>query len=310
MDELGEVRFDKMALSGYVRTLRPQFLPGSAILFLIGSLFAGDGVIHANVEMALALLTVVLVQLAGHLANDYFDREGDRPSQRSLFAGGSGAIQTGVVSARAVLHATMAVFAFALLLAAIVAVISERPWFLPLIALGLFGGYAYSAPPLRLASTWLNELSIALLLGFGLPLAGWYFTKGTFDLDILKVGLPLFLFSVQSLIAVQFPDMEADRASGKRNMTFRLGIQRSKMIQTSLLGLSYLIVVAEVAIGYLEIGALLVLVTIPFYLYYSWKLIGMEHYDFNLAMTASNMAMALNGVSMAMVLIYLTVLTR
>ena len=197
----------------------------------------------------------------------------------------------------------------AFLYVGIVASIPSGRWFFPLlIILGLAGGLAYSMPPVRLASTRFGEISIAILLGFFLPLAGWYYVNGSVDPEVLAIGLPLFLFSLESLIAVQFPDVEADRTSKKRNLTFRLGIQTSKSIQISLLCASYLIVISEVAIGCLRFGALLVLLTVPLSMFASWKLIKMNEYDFTVAKMASNTAMAVNGITMAILLVYVNFL--
>ncbi len=295
-------------LKDFIRLLRPHFLLGSVMLFLIGSIHAGQGHIEIDIGLFMAILTAAMVQLAGQLANDYFDRDGDKPSKRSLFAGGSGVIQSGSFSAGSVLRLTMAVSALSIILAAAVSVHTDRWLFLPLIALGLAGGLAYSVPPIRSASTWFGELSIALLIAFILPLTGSYFITGSMDTEVLALCLPLFFFSLESLIAVQFPDMEADRASGKRNLTFRLGIHRTKFAHISFISIGYLAVIVEVFSGSLRAGALTILVTIPISLYASWKLVKMKEYDFKISKTVSNLGMTVNGISMAILLVYVAVL--
>jgi 1,4-dihydroxy-2-naphthoate octaprenyltransferase len=260
--------------------------------------------------MVSAISAAIMVQLSGQLANEYFDREGDIPSRRSLFAGGSGVIQSGAVSAQTVKRMTISTSVLSLMLAVVASLLSGRLFFPLLIILGLAGGLAYSMQPVRLASTRFGEISIAILLGFFLPITGWYYVNGSVDPGVLAIGLPLFLFSLESLIAVQFPDVEADRTSKKRNLTFRLGIRASKTIQITLLCASYLIVIAEVAIGSLRFGALLVLVTIPLSMFASWKLIRMDEYDFTIAKIASNTAMTVNGITMAILLVYVTFLVN
>jgi 1,4-dihydroxy-2-naphthoate octaprenyltransferase len=303
----GSIRDDglisKERLGDLVRLLRPHFLLGSVILFLIGATSAGK-TFDLSVGTVSAISAAIMVQLSCQLADDYFDRDGDLPSRRSLFAGGSGVIQSGAVSGQTVLWMTITTSILSLTLAVVSAIFSGR-WLFPLLMiLGLAGGLAYSAPPIRLASTRFGEISVAILLGFFLPLTGWYYAKGSVDSEVLVMGLPLFLFSLESVIAVQFPDMEADRASKKRNITFRLGIQTSKQIQLSLLCASYLSVIAEVAIGSLQLGALLVLVTVPLSMFASWELIRMNEYDFDVAKKVSNTSMTVNGITMAILLVY------
>ena len=294
----------KERLVDFIKLLRPQFLLGSVLLFLVGSVYADRARIDLTVELVFALMAVVLVQIFGHFINDYFDREGDVPSRRTLFAGGSGMIQSGSFSARSVLWMTTVACISCLLMAILVVGLTGRGLFLPLMLLGLAGGWAYSAPPVRLASTWFGELSVALLLGFFLPLTGVYFISGTFDLSVLVLGIPLFLFSLESLIGVEFPDEEADLASGKKNLTYRLGIGRSRLLHIVLLMMSYAMVVIEIMLGSLMAGALLLLVTLPLSLYSSWKLIGMQGYDFAVTKMASNVGMIVNGISMAILLAY------
>jgi 1,4-dihydroxy-2-naphthoate octaprenyltransferase len=293
----------------FVRLLRPHFLLASVILFLIGAAYAGNA-FDMSVGLVAAISSVVTVQLTGQLADDYFDRDGDVPSRRSMFAGGSGVIQSGAVSARTVLWMMISTAVLSLSFAILALIFSGRWLFPPLIVLGLMGGMAYSAPPVRMASTRFGEMSVAILIGIFLPFTGWYYANGSLDLEVLLVGLPMFLFTLESLIAVQFPDMEADRASEKRNITFRLGIQTSKLIQISLLCASYLTVIAEVAFGYLRVGALIVMVTVPISVFVSWKLIRMDEYDFRVAKAASNTAMTVNGITMAFMLVYVTYLAK
>ena len=272
---------------------------------MVGSVYAGRGRVDLSAELICALMAVVLIQIFGHLANDYFDREGDVPSHRTLFAGGSGMIQSSSFSPRSVLWmATMAGIS-CLLLAILVVALTGRWLFLPLMVLGLAGGWAYSASPVRLVSTWFGELSVALLLGIFLPLTGAYFSSGTFDPSVLVLGIPLFLFSLECLIGVEFPDEEADLASGKKNLTYRLGIRRSKLLHMLLLMMSYAAVMIEVVLGSMAMGALLLLVTLPLSLYSMWKLISMKGYDFSVAKTASNLGMLINGLSMAIMLVYM-----
>jgi 1,4-dihydroxy-2-naphthoate polyprenyltransferase len=294
----------------FVTLLRPHFLLGSIMLFLVGSAYADGGNIHVSIALILAILSALMVQLSGQLVDDYFDRDGDRPSHRSFFAGGSGVIQSGSFSARTVLNLAMLTGALSLILAAIVNVITGRWLFLPLIALGLAGGLAYSMPPVRLASNMFGEVSIAFLTGFVLPLTGSYLIKGTLDQEIAVVSLPLFLFTMESLIAVEFPDVEADRDSGKRNLTFRLGILRSRWVQVLILIACYMVVSVEVAFGWLTTGALLLLITVPFSLHASLRLTRMNHYDFDASKNASNTAMTVNGISIAIMLAYVIFLSK
>jgi 1,4-dihydroxy-2-naphthoate polyprenyltransferase len=86
---------------------------------------------------------------------------------------------------------------------------------------GLAIGWAYSAPPLKLNSRGLGELSVAA--GFLLIVAGAdYVQRGDFAALPWLIGLPYALLVTNILYINQFPDRRADLLAGKRHWVARL----------------------------------------------------------------------------------------
>ncbi len=215
----------------YLAATRPAFLSVTLVGCLLGlatAVFAGRPLAAPT-----ALLTAILALLAHaavNVLNDYFDHRNGTDTfntQRVFpFTGGSRFIQNGVISAE-----TTRRFGFLLFLAVIpgglVLVLASGPGLLLIGALGLGVGWAYSAPPLQLASRGLGELAVA---------AGWllvvlgadYVQRAAFAWQPVGAGLGFALLVANLLYLNQFPDVQADARAGKRTLVVRLGVERAR----------------------------------------------------------------------------------
>lgn len=209
----------------YLLATRPAFLTITLAGCLLGFATAVDG--GAAFDWVRALVTLVLALLAHagiNVLNDYCDHLNGtdaRNTQRIYpFTGGSRFIQNGVLTPRQVL-----VFAAALF----VATIAGGLWLLSVAGVGLFWiglaglaiGWAYSAAPLQLNSRGVGEVCVAA--GFLLVVAGAdYAQRGAFASLPWLAGAPYALLVANILYINQFPDREADRASGKLHWVARL----------------------------------------------------------------------------------------
>jgi 1,4-dihydroxy-2-naphthoate octaprenyltransferase len=209
----------------YLLATRPAFLTITLAGCLLGFATAVEG--GAAFDWLRALVTLVLALLAHagiNVLNDYCDHLNGtdaRNTQRIYpFTGGSRFIQNGVLTPRQVLAFAAALF---------VATIAGGLWLLSVAGEGLFWiglvglaiGWAYSAPPLQLNSRGVGELCVAT--GFLLVVAGAdYAQRGAFAPLPWLAGMPYALLVANILYINQFPDREADRASGKLHWVARL----------------------------------------------------------------------------------------
>jgi 1,4-dihydroxy-2-naphthoate octaprenyltransferase len=172
----------------------------------------------------MTLLLALLAHAGINVFNDYCDHMNGtdaRNTQRIYpYTGGSRFIQNDVLTPRQVL-------VFALLLFAVT--IAGGTWLLSVAGHGLFWvglagltiGWAYSAPPLQLNSRGIGELCVAA--GFLLVVVGAdYAQRGAFAPLPWLAGVPYALLVANILYINQFPDREADRASGKLHWVARL----------------------------------------------------------------------------------------
>jgi 1,4-dihydroxy-2-naphthoate octaprenyltransferase len=238
----------------YFAATRPAFLSVTFVGCLLGLAAAAAGGIRLDPALATLTLFFALVAHAGaNVINDYYDAlsgcDNANTERVFPFTGGSRFIQNGVLP----LQAT-GIFGYALL----AAVIPAGLWLTAYSAqgliwiglAGLFIGWAYSAPPLKLMSRGLGEFAVAC--GWLLVVVGADFVqRGAFSAVPLLGGVSYALHVANVLYINQFPDYRADAAAGKRNWVVRLGPQRARWGYLTVVLGAYLWLIAAVASGWL-----------------------------------------------------------
>ncbi len=122
-------------------------------------------------------------------------------------------------------------------------------WLIGLV--GVFIGWAYSAPPLSLVSRGLGELSVALGFGVLIPMGADYVQRGAFSWFPLIAALPYALLVTNLLYINQFPDWRADKAAGKHHWVVRLGVRRARWGYVLIAVTAYGLLFGDVATGLL-----------------------------------------------------------
>ena len=249
-------------LAQYFLATRPAFLSVTLFAVLIGLAAAWHGGVQIRLAPAVATLVFALVAHAGiNVLNDYYDALSgtDAANTGRIFpyTGGSRFIQNGVLTERETATfgaALLAVVAVAgLWLAAI-----SHPGLLVIGAAGLAIGWAYSAPPLKLASRGLGEPCV--WIGFALLAVGSDFVqRGAFSGAALLAAAPYALLVTNLLFINEFPDRQADELAGKRHWVVRLGARRARWLYAGLAAAAYTLLIGAVAAGTLPSTALIAL---------------------------------------------------
>jgi 1,4-dihydroxy-2-naphthoate octaprenyltransferase len=242
-------------LAAFIRLARLKFLAGGVAGGTLGTFVsAADGRGIGWGDWALAQLTISGFHLMTQFANDYFDREADVLATRTPYSGGSGVLVEGALPPGAALGAALGCAAAGLAGAAALATVAGRPLAAALgVAIALFA-WAYSAPPLRLLARGLGECDTALVVAILVPLCAFAAQRGTPTALAYAVTLPGACAIFAMMLAVEYPDLRADAAAGKRNLVVRLGAEGAKP-----LGL------AAAAAVYVAVGAALVFGAPPAY---------------------------------------------
>jgi 1,4-dihydroxy-2-naphthoate octaprenyltransferase len=194
----------------------------------------------------LFVLTIVglsLLHLGSNVMNDYFDvKDGTDDANSQYFtqySGGSRAIELGLISLSGTKKLGLALIAVALLIGLYLTSVAGLPVLYIGLA-GLFLGYFYTAPPLRLVSLHgLGELAITLAFGPLVTLGAVYVLTQTLSWGAFWVGLPVGLLTANILLINQFPDMESDALTGKNHLVVTFGKKRSTWIYFGILSMSF-----------------------------------------------------------------------
>lgn len=215
-------------LRGWIALSRLPFHVVGILPFLLGTFLAHRIAGAFNPEVfILGVCGVIMVMLSTYHAGEYFDRKEDALSSRTHknpFAGGSRIMPAGAMPLTVPLWTSI----ISLLAAAGIGVILQfayhtGPWTLVLGCLGALPGFFYSTEPVRLVKRGLGEMFIAFCYGW-LPVASAYYIQTASIAPVIHwMWLPIGLSIFNVILLNEFPDYEADRATGKRNLLVRIG---------------------------------------------------------------------------------------
>lgn len=193
-----------------------------------------------------ALVALFFLTDGTYIANEYFDYENDKLNLTRIggadtvgvtTTGGTRVLVKGLIPRRHALIAAVAAFALAVPVGLYLQLgLGTGPLTIPLGALGLVIGWFYSAPPVKASYRGFGELFIAL--GQGAVIFGaFYVQQGMSPLPLL-VSLPWFFALPALKILREFPDYDADRATGKRGLTLRMGREWGAIVYDILISLA------------------------------------------------------------------------
>lgn len=242
---------------------RPPFLLLSVVSVLLGvACAAREGGPVDPTAAALALLGAIAAHSAVNLHNEWHDfRSGlDLLTRRTPFSGGSGALPSNPSAARATRLAAWLAGAVTVA-TGLWLVVMRGPALLPIGLLGLALVFGYTG--------WITRRPLACLLAPGVgigPLmvggaaiaAGGVAGPATWLASLVPGALASGL-----LLLNQFPDVDADRASGRRHLPIVWGRARAARLFAGLLVVPWLSVAAGVATGLMPVQALLAWATAP-----------------------------------------------
>lgn len=213
---------------------RPKFYPASVLPVLAGTAW---GVMVSGrfdaIIFALALFATMCVHAGANVLNDVGDDAGGTDRQNSdliyPYTGGSRFIQAGIMSATAMARLGISLLALAAL-AGLWLLLAKGLMVLWFGIAGVLIATVYSLGPLRLSALGLGEMSVGVAFGL-LPVAGSaWLQSGVIDVDLIVYALPISAWVAAILLANGVPDIASDRATGKRTLAVRLGLNGTAVL--------------------------------------------------------------------------------
>ncbi|MFZ2398530.1 MAG: prenyltransferase [Smithella sp.] len=233
---------------------RPPFHTVGILPFILGTLLAYK--INSAFSLEIFLLGVsgvILIMLSTYHSGEYFDYQGDVISNRlhdNQFAGGTRILPHGKISPNVPFWTSIVT----LILAGIIGVILQfvlktGPYTLLLGCLGAFPGFFYSTKPVRLVQRGFGEIFIGFCYGW-LPVASAYYIQtGAVHPAIHWMAIPIGLTIFNVILLNEFPDYEADKATDKKNLLYRIGKKNGEFLYVAFSLLASAAVIASPFFG-------------------------------------------------------------
>jgi len=240
---------------------RPQFLLLSVVLIFLGTSIAWY---EGSLSLSLALLAfagLLLLHISVNTLNDYFDyRSGiDLEVKRTPFTGGSGILPAGLLAPTSVYRFGILCFLFAIPIGIYFLIRTGLP-LLPILIVAAICVLFYTT---HLARWQVGEITAGLGMGT-LPVLGAYLVQsGAYSPQVLVAAIPPGILVYNLLLLNEFPDVEADKKAGRRNLPIGLGKGKAAKIYSGLTIAVYIWIIAAVAARFMPPFALLGLLTIP-----------------------------------------------
>ena len=212
-------------IRAWVQASRPPFYIATLIPLTIGWVLAGTQGDWHPWRFFLINLGALAVHLATNLANDYFDHIQGADAGPSI--GGSRVLQEGKISAGELKAAITGLYCAALCVA-LYLMASLHLWqMFPLLLFSFLSSLFYVAPPIRYGYRGLGEFFVGINMGPIMVVGTYWVIRGQPDWTPLYVSIPVALMVSAILYYQSIPDIETDRAVGKRTLAVRLGHRRA-----------------------------------------------------------------------------------
>ena len=224
--------------------IRAPFLLLAALLVLIGGAAAHAAGAFDPLRFLLALVGTVLAHVSVNLFNEHSDHRTriDEHTTKTPFSGGSGMMQQGHTSPRAVLLVASTTLLVAFVIGVYLASVSSW-WLLAFVIPGALATVLYTS---HLAKVLMGELAAGLTLGTFVVLGTYFSMTGTLALPVVLASVTPGILTALLLLLNEFPDMEADQAGGRYHLVIALGRRKAALVYTGFLMAGYLLIVGAV----------------------------------------------------------------
>ncbi len=197
----------------------------------------------------LALLGMLGVHVAVNALNEASDYKTriDFHTERTPFSGGSGTLPAEQLSYGKAVATGLAGGMIGIAVGVyFLTIVGSK--LIPILAVGALAVFGYS---ILLARAYVGELFAGLGLG-ALPVIGTTMVQtGNYEAVAIAASLPAFFMTFNLLLLNEFPDEQADRRGGRRNLVLLLGRPKAAILYALFAILVPVSLIAAVALDYL-----------------------------------------------------------
>ncbi|MFC1490930.1 prenyltransferase [Candidatus Latescibacterota bacterium] len=245
----------------WLKGIRANFLVLAVVLVMIGGAAAWrDGSFNTLYFIA-TLIGIVFAHISVNLFNEYSDwKTGiDAHTERTPFSGGSGNLQQGLLEPSQVRMASWLTLSVSFSLGLWLASVSGWP---VLVLMGI-GGLTTIFYTDYLAKLMIGEIASGITLGSFVVIGAYFVQTGEINSGIIWASVSPGILTMLLLLLNEFPDLEADRAGGRKHLVIVFGKRVSGIIYSILLLSVYLVFILGVIKSTMPATILIGLLTLP-----------------------------------------------
>jgi 1,4-dihydroxy-2-naphthoate octaprenyltransferase len=212
-------------------------------------------------DALLVLFGALLTHMAVNVFNNYFDYRSkiDAKTTKTPFSGGVTILVEGKMKPSTAFGIALLCLVGAAVIGAYFLMRSFYPLF-PILLYGLVAVCLYTPVFARIHAV--SEIIAGT--GFGFMGLGAYVTQaGVVDAAGIAVFVPISILVGLLLFLNEFPDVEADKAAGRRHVVILVGKKASAWIYAIFLAATYLSVLVSVTLRAAPLAVLVTLITVP-----------------------------------------------
>lgn len=248
------------ALEGFWRLADPKISLASFAGIAMAALFVSASGEVAWGWLALTIAGVFAIEVGKNASGELVDFESGTdsavlPVDRSPFSGGKRVLVDGLLTKAQCRAIAGSFFALGIITGLAIAVLREPG----VVYLGLAGvalAWFYHGSPIRLSYKGLGELAVALAYG-PLVVCGTYLVQtGGFSTTVFAASITLGLLVAAFLLANEFPDYNADKSVGKKNLVVQLGRPRAAALFMVVSLVAYLLLGLDAVLADDSVGVL------------------------------------------------------
>lgn len=249
------------SVKAWVQGMRLFSLTASLIPVLVGGALAlgFDGEVVWWL-FPLVLLSAFLFQAGTNTVSDYYDYKYE--VDKDYTYGSSRVIVDGLIGAKALYIGGLIMFGLGATIG-ILFVAMRGPAILVIGAIGLLGGYCYTAKPVAFKYIGLGDVEVFILMGPLMVIGSYFVLTGSFAWEALLVSLPVGCLVAAILYANNLRDIRHDLEAKVKTLAGLLGYGRGKYVYYVMVFGAYVIVASLAVSGKLTWWGLLTFVTIP-----------------------------------------------
>jgi 1,4-dihydroxy-2-naphthoate octaprenyltransferase len=211
---------------------RPKQILLIALVYSWGSIMAiNQGYPWSSGSYLMGLGAAILISISIHYANEYADYETDKLTIRTLYSGGSGALQDLGIERSLALKGALLALLLGVVLGTIGLFLGDIPVHgVVMLIIAVILGWGYSLKPLALAWRGWGEVDNAFLGAILLPVYGFTVISLQVERSVIVASIPFGLLAFVNLLATHWADRAADHAVGKNTLANTISVNRLRWI--------------------------------------------------------------------------------